>query len=298
MLALQGSVEEHIDVLHKLGAATREIRVKEEVAGVDGLIFPGGESTAMAIMTEGDPSHWLISTGDHDGRRRFRLRETPFQVECRPTARAPASSCWRTTASARRRAARHWSAASTARSAATTLARKSRPSSCPSRAFPDAAPAVFIRAPAILKRGPTCEALASVTSAPSRDAAPHVEAFEPAKKKRKGSSSGEREVARRRAPGPHPRDVVPPRADVGLALARRVPGHGARAKKEGQHPCPSRVSARPIQDACRSRRCRSDAREVASMLIRWRTASPPRGRGTDRGTPPPRPTQKLVSSTS
>ena len=54
VLALQGSVEEHIDVLHKLGAATREIRVKEEVAGVDGLIFPGGESTAMAIMTEGD----------------------------------------------------------------------------------------------------------------------------------------------------------------------------------------------------------------------------------------------------
>ena len=29
---------------------------------------------------------------------------------------------------------------------------------------------------------------------PTRDAAPHVEAFEPAKKKRKGSSSGEREV--------------------------------------------------------------------------------------------------------
>ena len=50
VLALQGSVEEHIDVLHKLGAATREIRVKEEVAGVDGLIFPGGESTAMATF--------------------------------------------------------------------------------------------------------------------------------------------------------------------------------------------------------------------------------------------------------
>ena len=64
----------------------------------------------------------------------------------------------------------------------------------PLEGFPDAAPAVFIRAPAILKRGPTCEALASVTSAPSHDAAPHVDAFEPAKKKRKGSSSGEREV--------------------------------------------------------------------------------------------------------
>ena len=64
----------------------------------------------------------------------------------------------------------------------------------PLEGFPDAAPAVFIRAPAILKRGPTCEALASVTSAPSRDAAPHVEAFEPAKKKRKGASAGEREV--------------------------------------------------------------------------------------------------------
>ena len=38
------------DSLHKLGAATREIRVKEEVAGVDGLIFPGGESTAMVTF--------------------------------------------------------------------------------------------------------------------------------------------------------------------------------------------------------------------------------------------------------
>ncbi len=42
VLALQGSVEEHIDVLHKLGADTREIRVNEEVAGVDCLIFPVG----------------------------------------------------------------------------------------------------------------------------------------------------------------------------------------------------------------------------------------------------------------
>ena len=41
VLALQGSVEEHIDVLHKLGAATREIRVKEEVASSEARALAG-----------------------------------------------------------------------------------------------------------------------------------------------------------------------------------------------------------------------------------------------------------------
>ena len=107
---------EHIDVL-QVGEPPR---TRQGGGRRDGLIFPGGESTAMAIMTEGDGLFVLREAVGNGGQ---------------PATRA-ASSCWRTTASARRRAARHWSAAWTARSAATTLARKSRPSSCPSRAFP------------------------------------------------------------------------------------------------------------------------------------------------------------------
>jgi 5'-phosphate synthase pdxT subunit len=180
VLALQGSVEEHIDVLHKLGAATREIRVKEEVAGVDGLIFPGGESTAMAIMTEGDGLFPALREAVGNG--------VPAYGTCAGLILL-ADDCVGQKAGGQ----------ALVGGLDCTVCRNyfgAQVSSfeLPLEGFPDAAPAVFIRAPAILKRGPTCEALASVTSAPSRDAAPHVEAFEPAKKKRKGASSGEREV--------------------------------------------------------------------------------------------------------
>eukprot|EP01031_Cornospumella_fuschlensis_P030275 gene30275-36584_t len=52
ILALQGAVEEHSICVSKLGCTAKEIRVPEDLEGVDGLIFPGGESTAMAIVGE------------------------------------------------------------------------------------------------------------------------------------------------------------------------------------------------------------------------------------------------------
>ena len=41
VLALQGSVEEHVAMLKKRGANVREIRTPQEVPGVEGLVFPG-----------------------------------------------------------------------------------------------------------------------------------------------------------------------------------------------------------------------------------------------------------------
>ena len=47
VLALQGGVEEHIEVLESLGAATRRVRQVAALEGLDGLVLPGGESTVI-----------------------------------------------------------------------------------------------------------------------------------------------------------------------------------------------------------------------------------------------------------
>ena len=50
VLALQGAFREHIEALQKLGAETVEVRLPEQLEGLDGLIIPGGESTAIGKL--------------------------------------------------------------------------------------------------------------------------------------------------------------------------------------------------------------------------------------------------------
>ena len=50
VLALQGDVREHQRILTALGAQAPRVRTPDELAGVDGLVIPGGESTAMARL--------------------------------------------------------------------------------------------------------------------------------------------------------------------------------------------------------------------------------------------------------
>jgi 5'-phosphate synthase pdxT subunit len=50
VLALQGAFREHIDALRKLGVETVEVRLPEQLEGLDGLIIPGGESTAIGKL--------------------------------------------------------------------------------------------------------------------------------------------------------------------------------------------------------------------------------------------------------
>ena len=52
MLALQGAFAAHVRVLEALGARTREVRVLADLAGLDGLVLPGGESTTMSLALE------------------------------------------------------------------------------------------------------------------------------------------------------------------------------------------------------------------------------------------------------
>jgi 5'-phosphate synthase pdxT subunit len=47
VLAVQGDFAEHIRMLESLGVEGREVRLPADLNGVDGLILPGGESTAM-----------------------------------------------------------------------------------------------------------------------------------------------------------------------------------------------------------------------------------------------------------
>jgi pyridoxal 5'-phosphate synthase pdxT subunit len=49
VLALQGGFQAHERMLAGLGANTREVRVPGDLAGLDGLIIPGGESTTMTL---------------------------------------------------------------------------------------------------------------------------------------------------------------------------------------------------------------------------------------------------------
>lgn len=47
VFALQGDVREHVRVLTALGARTSPVRAAGDLAGLDGLVIPGGESSVM-----------------------------------------------------------------------------------------------------------------------------------------------------------------------------------------------------------------------------------------------------------
>jgi pyridoxal 5'-phosphate synthase pdxT subunit len=51
VLAVQGNFREHAAMLRRLGARPVEVRKPDELAGLDGLVIPGGESTTfMRLM--------------------------------------------------------------------------------------------------------------------------------------------------------------------------------------------------------------------------------------------------------
>ena len=47
VLAVQGNFREHAAMLRRLGAEVVEVRLPEQLEGLDGLVIPGGESTAF-----------------------------------------------------------------------------------------------------------------------------------------------------------------------------------------------------------------------------------------------------------
>ncbi|WP_418791258.1 pyridoxal 5'-phosphate synthase glutaminase subunit PdxT [Phosphitispora sp. TUW77] len=67
VLALQGAFIEHEKILKNLGCETIQVRKKEHLKNIDGLIIPGGESTTIAkLMNEfnlTDPIKHLAEQG-------------------------------------------------------------------------------------------------------------------------------------------------------------------------------------------------------------------------------------------
>jgi len=52
VLALQGAFVEHISVVQRLGAEASPVRLPDELDELDGLIIPGGESTAILKLMQ------------------------------------------------------------------------------------------------------------------------------------------------------------------------------------------------------------------------------------------------------
>ncbi len=52
ILALQGAYDAHARMILRLGHEPVLVRYPEQLAGISGLIIPGGESTAMSIIAE------------------------------------------------------------------------------------------------------------------------------------------------------------------------------------------------------------------------------------------------------
>ncbi len=51
VLALQGDFAEHVQMLGKLGVQAVEVRLPRDMADIDGLIIPGGESTTIGKLS-------------------------------------------------------------------------------------------------------------------------------------------------------------------------------------------------------------------------------------------------------
>jgi pyridoxal 5'-phosphate synthase pdxT subunit len=67
VLALQGDFREHVERLRSLGVEAREVRKREELEGLDGLIIPGGESTTIGKIAREygliEPMRELVDAG-------------------------------------------------------------------------------------------------------------------------------------------------------------------------------------------------------------------------------------------
>lgn len=67
MLALQGDVPEHLAALERAGARAEPVRRRHELSRVEGLVLPGGESTAIVHLLDAvdlfHPLRDLIASG-------------------------------------------------------------------------------------------------------------------------------------------------------------------------------------------------------------------------------------------
>jgi pyridoxal 5'-phosphate synthase pdxT subunit len=99
VLAVQGNFREHAAVLRRLGAQPVEVRLPEQLDGLDGLIVPGGESTAITRLMRlygldealrrfeapifGTCAGMIVLDRDHLGLGDFRVERNAFGRQVR-----------------------------------------------------------------------------------------------------------------------------------------------------------------------------------------------------------------------
>jgi pyridoxal 5'-phosphate synthase pdxT subunit len=99
ILALQGNFREHAAVLRRLGAEPVEVRLPGQLDGLDGLIIPGGESTAITRLMQlygidealrrfeepifGTCAGMILLDRDHLGLADIRVRRNAFGRQVR-----------------------------------------------------------------------------------------------------------------------------------------------------------------------------------------------------------------------
>jgi pyridoxal 5'-phosphate synthase pdxT subunit len=74
VLALQGDVREHVEILKKLGVEPVEVRTIEDLDRLAGLIVPGGESTTIGKI--------MVESGLLDGIRSYFYKGGPVWGTC------------------------------------------------------------------------------------------------------------------------------------------------------------------------------------------------------------------------
>lgn len=74
VLAVQGDVREHLQRLRESGVAATAVTEPAQLAGIDGLVLPGGESTTMSIL--------LQREGFMEPLRDFRMEGRPLFGSC------------------------------------------------------------------------------------------------------------------------------------------------------------------------------------------------------------------------
>ena len=67
VLALQGAFNRHTRMLGELNVATQEVRTPQDLASVDALVMPGGESTTMSQLLESSELFEPIKKMIHEG---------------------------------------------------------------------------------------------------------------------------------------------------------------------------------------------------------------------------------------
>ena len=92
VLALQGAFTAHISVLRTIGVETTPVKTAEQLAAVDALVIPGGESTTMSmLLVKGDCSIPPSTDRRWSARLRNMCRNDPVLVtdSRRPARPAP-----------------------------------------------------------------------------------------------------------------------------------------------------------------------------------------------------------------